>query len=77
MEIIWGNRKLRAGDRKHLKLFWSRSPSDLAPFIGTQSVNGSRLINTVATGCLIKKLYVSTPYANLIKCHLRGVFFAS
>lgn len=26
MEIIWGNRKLRAGDWKYLKWFWSRSP---------------------------------------------------
>lgn len=26
MEIIWGNRKLRAGDWKYLESFWSRSP---------------------------------------------------
>jgi hypothetical protein len=26
MEIIWGNRKLRAGDWKYLKSFWSGSP---------------------------------------------------
>ncbi|MBI3375398.1 MAG: DUF3047 domain-containing protein [Betaproteobacteria bacterium] len=26
LEIIWGNRKLRAGDWKYLESFWSRSP---------------------------------------------------
>ncbi len=29
MEIIWGNRKLRAGDWKYLESFWSRMQVEL------------------------------------------------
>jgi len=51
------------------------SLSDLAPFTGTRSVNGSLLIDALATDCLIKKHYVSKLHANRIKRHLHRVLF--
>ncbi len=55
----------------------SSSLSDLVSFAGTHSVNGSLSIDALATGCSIKKLYVSKRYANRIKRHLHGVLFVS
>ncbi len=51
------------------------SLSDLVSFTGTHNINGSLLTNAWSTGCLIKRLYVSKPYANWIKRQFHGVLF--